>query len=148
MMHMQGLPATMQDSPRYDDVLGEITAYLSERIDAACAAGIQREAIMIDPGIGFGKSLEQNLLLIQSVEQLQTTLQRPLLMGLSRKSFLPLFMGRELPAAQRDAWSHYFHAALAESCAVLRVHDVQGCVDAMRVRALFANNTVLEGHQL
>lgn len=136
MMHMQGLPENMQDNPQYDDVVAEVSEYFEQRMTAAESAGVQRQSIMLDPGIGFGKTLEQNLLLLQASRLFRQTCQRPLLIGLSRKSYLPLFMGKSLPADKRDTWSHYFHAALADACDVLRVHDCSGVIEALRARAV------------
>ena len=137
LMHMQGTPADMQVRPQYADVVEEVSAYLCERMAVAQKHSVKDEAILLDPGIGFGKTLEQNLTLLQSIEQIERRTGRPLLIGLSRKSFLPLFMNRTCEANERDAWSHYFHGALADQCDILRVHDVQGAVETLRVQALF-----------
>ena len=136
MMHMQGLPEHMQENPQYDDVVGEVLDFFEQRMDQAIAAGVARQAIMLDPGIGFGKTLEQNLLLLQATGRIRATCNRPVLIGLSRKSYLPLFMGTELSAQERDPWSHYFHSALAHACDVLRVHDCAGAIAALRARAV------------
>jgi dihydropteroate synthase len=123
LMHMQGTPATMQSEPRYGDVVGEVTSFLAERADAARAAGIAAEAIVLDPGIGFGKTVGQNCRLLRRLDAL-VSLGYPVLVGVSRKSFL----GRLLDG--RDAGGRLFGTAAAVALAVaggaklVRVHDV------------------------
>ena len=87
MMHMQGSPKDMQNNPRYDDVVNDVVAYLQGRIDACVSAGIEREKVMVDPGFGFGKTLEQNLMLLNHLDVFQQ-LRCPLLVGMSRKSMI------------------------------------------------------------
>lgn len=135
LMHMQGTPETMQHNPHYENVVDEICDFFDERISAALDAGIDERLLIIDPGIGFGKTLEQNLCILRSLDIFHRRLQRPLLVGLSRKSFLPKVMGRELDAAQRDHWSHLFHARIANHCEIMRVHDVAGALDARAAAA-------------
>jgi dihydropteroate synthase len=130
LMHMQGTPQTMQTQPRYDDVIDDICIFLEQRMRAAVAAGIDEALIIVDPGIGFGKTTAQNLSILSHLSVFRQRLGRPLLVGLSRKSFLPKVMGRDLPAAERDRWSHLFHAQIADQCEILRVHDVVGARDA------------------
>src|SRR6202012_614901 len=98
LMHMQGEPRTMQDDPRYDDVVSEIKAFFEERIAFALAAGIPEERICLDPGIGFGKTLEHNLELVRRLPEL-VALGRPVLIGFSRKSSLGKILGDQ--AARR-----------------------------------------------
>ena len=137
LMHMQGEPGSMQVAPHYDndDVVAAVAAFLAERRDAALAAGVARERIMLDPGIGFGKTPEHNLALARQQHRL-LQLGCPLLLGWSRKSTLGQLTGR--PVAERVAAS--VAAALAavhRGAAIVRVHDVAETVDALKVwRAL------------
>jgi dihydropteroate synthase len=131
LMHMLGEPKTMQEAPHYEDVVGEVAAFLRERLEAATAAGIEPEALVVDPGIGFGKTLEHNLLLLRHLEAL-TELGRPVLVGPSRKRFIGAILG--LPEEERDegtlgavAW------AAAHGASAVRVHDVRSTVRALRV---------------
>ncbi len=87
LMHIQGEPATMQDAPRYDDVVSQVGGFLRERMEAACASGISEERIVLDPGIGFGKTLEHNLTLLANLSQI-VAIGRPVLLGASRKRFI------------------------------------------------------------
>lgn len=135
LMHMQGDPRTMQADPRYDDVVDDVSAFLEERMQAAASAGVAEDAIMLDPGIGFGKTLAHNRALIQGLPRISERLARPLLLGLSRKSFLTRALGRDLDVPERDRASHVIHALTAPHCAVLRVHDVPGCRDALRLQS-------------
>ncbi len=131
LMHMQGEPGSMQDAPRYDDVVDEVTAFLRQRCEAANAAGIDAERIVIDPGIGFGKRPEQNLALLARQAEL-LKLGQPLMVGWSRKSTLGHITGK--PVGERLAAS--LAAALASAlngARILRVHDVGPTVDALRV---------------
>lgn len=134
LMHMQGTPRTMQAAPTYGDVVDEVIAYLEQRLRAAVAAGVAEAAILLDPGIGFGKTLEHNLALLRALPRMNRTLGRPLVLGVSRKSFLASVSGVALPAQERDAASHIVHAVIAGECALLRVHDVVGAQAALRLR--------------
>jgi dihydropteroate synthase len=130
VMHMQGNPLTMQQSPDYRDVLSELNLYFYDRVEALTQAGVAREAILLDPGIGFGKSVEHNLTLLKHLRQLHADL--PFLVGLSRKSLIGHLTGR--PVEQRLAGS--LGGALASWLAgakVLRVHDVAATKDALTV---------------
>lgn len=123
LMHMLGTPRTMQEDPRYDDVVAEVRDFLVGRARAAEAAGVSREAICIDPGIGFGKKLEHNLALLGAVGELAAT-GYPVLVGASRKSWMTFLLG-DVPMAERDPVSDVAHAlAIAGGAAVIRVHDV------------------------
>jgi dihydropteroate synthase len=130
LMHMQGTPQTMQDDPQYDDILNDINTYFFERIRAAERAGIAREKIALDPGIGFGKTQEHNLTLMANLEQFRGH-DLPLLLGASRKGFLKAITGRDRP--DRLA------GTLAVSCLafprieIVRVHDVAAHRDAVLV---------------
>jgi dihydropteroate synthase len=131
LVHMRGEPRTMQDHPHYDDVVGEVRDHLARRMEAAVAAGVAVDAIVLDPGIGFGKTLEHNLALLAGVPAL-AELGCPVLIGVSRKSMFKRLLGREvderLPASIAAGL-----AAVAHGAAVLRVHDVRATVDALRV---------------
>ena len=132
-MHMQGDPRTMQNAPRYADVVAEVRGFLAERIAACRAAGIAGDAIAIDPGFGFGKNAAHNLALFRSLATF-TTLGVPLLVGLSRKSLVGQLTGR--PVAARLAGSIALAALAAEhGAAIVRAHDVAETVDALRVGA-------------
>jgi dihydropteroate synthase len=136
LMHKRGDPATMQLDTRYDDVVAEVRAYLAARIDAAVAAGIPRERIAIDPGIGFGKTAEGNLRLLRELGAL-AGLGHPVMVGASRKSFIGRLV-RAPDAADRTAGS--IAAALGavqRGAHIVRVHDVAETVQALAVwRAL------------
>lgn len=133
LMHMRGTPRTMQHDPRYDDVVAEVRAALAAALARAVAAGVAERAIILDPGIGFGKTLAHNLALLAALPRL-AELGRPLLLGVSRKSWLGALTGIAEPAA-RDGASHVAHALLARHAALLRVHDVAGARAALRVAA-------------
>lgn len=131
LMHMQNEPRTMQQAPRYQNVLAEVKAFLLERMAACEAAGIGLEKIAVDPGIGFGKTLEHNLALLGGLEQF-TELRQPLLVGLSRKSMFKQMLGRE--TAERVPASLSAAAiAVLMGAAIVRAHDVAATVDAIRV---------------
>ena len=131
LMHMQGEPRTMQASPAYEDVVAEVRRFLDGRVEASVAAGIARERICVDPGIGFGKLPEHNLALLAGLGRLADP-AIPVLVGVSRKSLIGIITGR--PAAERLAGSVAF-AALAASrgAAIIRAHDVAATVDAVKV---------------
>ncbi len=131
LMHMQGTPLTMQQEPHYVDVVAEVAKFLRGATDRARAAGVAAERLVVDPGIGFGKTLEHNLALIRGVPQL-VELGYPVLIGASRKSFLGLITGRS--AADRLAGTiAAITAAMMGGARVVRVHDVAPAVDAARV---------------
>jgi dihydropteroate synthase len=132
VMHMQGDPRTMQLSPRYDDVVAEVRGFFEERLAALVAAGIDPEAICFDPGIGFGKSVEHNLALLRALPELAVG-GRPLLLGVSRKSFIGKVLG-SLDLADR-AWPTVAITARAREAGVMihRVHDVKPNVEAVRM---------------
>jgi dihydropteroate synthase len=131
LMHMQGTPRTMQQNPRYDDVVTEVYDYLAGRIDAAVAAGIPHDHIAIDPGIGFGKTLDHNLSLLRDLARF-ATLGCAVLIGTSRKGFLGTLTGRAV--ADRDVASAVSAlAAIVAGASVARVHDVAAASDALRI---------------
>ncbi len=130
LMHMQGEPRAMQAAPTYGDVVAEVQAFLQTRVDAALAADIARERLLIDPGFGFGKTLEHNTALFHAISQF--TRIAPVLAGVSRKSMLGLITGR--PVEQRLAASiAAAMLAAARGAAILRVHDVGATVDALKI---------------
>jgi dihydropteroate synthase len=132
LMHMQGAPQTMQHEPVYGDVVGEVIAFLRARVDALTAAGIERERICIDPGFGFGKTLEHNLALMQAIGRLRAELALPVLAGVSRKSMIGALTGQ--PVERRAAGSLAGAlAAVAHGARIVRVHDVGDTVDALAV---------------
>ena len=131
LMHMQGEPASMQQRPIYGDVLGEVSRFLQGRAAALQQAGVQHDRVTLDPGIGFGKTVEHNLALLARQREL-LQLGYPLLLGWSRKSSLGALTGR--PVEQRQAASIAAALAVAQHGAkVLRVHDVAATVDALKV---------------
>jgi dihydropteroate synthase len=133
LMHMLGEPRTMQRNPTYVDVVEDIKAFLSERLEYAVAAGIAEQRIMLDPGIGFGKTLEHNLELLRRLDEL-TALGRPIVIGTSRKSFLGRLTGRDVD--QRLAATIATNVLAYERGArIFRVHDVQPIHDALAVTA-------------
>jgi dihydropteroate synthase len=131
LMHMQGKPATMQDAPVYRDVVEEVTAFLAARATSCRAAGIAPERIVLDPGFGFGKTLEHNLALGAALGRI-VALGYPVLVGLSRKGTIGALTGR--PLAERAHGSVAAALALvARGAAIVRVHDVAATVDALKV---------------
>jgi dihydropteroate synthase len=134
LMHMQGEPGTMQVEPRYDDVVAEVAAFLSERAQAAMAAGVAREKIWLDPGVGFGKHMiRHNLPLLAGLGAI-VALGFPVLLGVSRKSFISAVDGGGVPADQRLGGSIAGALAGAQAgVAAVRVHDVRETVQALRV---------------
>jgi len=135
LMHMLGEPRTMQRNPRYDDVVSEVAAFLEERLSFAVEAGIPEERICLDPGIGFGKTLEHNFELIRRLDEL-TALGRPVVVGFSRKSSLGKLLGD--PEAVTGTTAASVGAAVAayeRGATILRVHDVREHVEALTVAA-------------
>jgi dihydropteroate synthase len=131
LMHMQGTPKTMQIQPVYDDVVAEVRAFLGERMIVAQAYGVPAESIILDPGIGFGKRVEDNLALLNAVDSL-ADLGRPVLLGVSRKAFI----GKILNAPPQDRLEGTIGAAvvgLVRGAHILRVHDVRSVGRAARV---------------
>ncbi|MCI0634353.1 MAG: dihydropteroate synthase [Actinobacteria bacterium] len=131
LMHMQGDPKTMQESPYYDDVVAEVREFLRERVEAAEFAGIDPERIAIDPGIGFGKALGHNLELLHRIDEL-LDLGRPVLVGPSRKRFIGTLL--DLPEGERvEGTAGAVAWAVARGVHVVRVHDVKEIVRVVRV---------------
>ncbi|SFB85900.1 dihydropteroate synthase [Massilia yuzhufengensis] len=132
VMHMQATPQDMQDAPAYADVVGEVIAFLNARVSAMAAAGIARERICIDPGFGFGKTVEHNYALLRGLARIRDEVGLPLLAGLSRKSMIGAVTGR--PVEQRIAGSVAGAlAAVTHGARIVRVHDVADTVDALKV---------------
>ncbi|WP_206199297.1 dihydropteroate synthase [Parasulfuritortus cantonensis] len=131
IMHMQGEPRSMQVAPRYDDVVAEVEAFLADRIAAAEAAGIARARLWIDPGFGFGKSLEHNLALLRALPRLARL--APVLAGLSRKRMIGALTGREVPADRVAGSVAAALRAVENGAGIVRVHDVAETVDALKV---------------
>jgi dihydropteroate synthase len=131
LMHMRGEPRTMQRDPRYRDVSGEVAAFLEERLGFAVAAGIPEQRICLDPGIGFGKTLEQNFELVRRLDLL-LALGRPILVGFSRKSSLGRLLGdRDATTGTTAASLGAAIAAYERGASILRVHDVREHVEAL-----------------
>jgi dihydropteroate synthase len=138
LMHMQGKPRTMQVDPRYDDVAAEVASFLEERMAFAVAHGVREERICLDPGIGFGKTVEHNVELLRRLDVL-LALGRPVLIGFSRKSSLGKLAGD--PAATTGPLGASVAAAVAayeRGATILRVHDVREHVDALAVAQALA----------
>ena len=131
LMHMQGLPKTMQEDPRYDDVVGEVLAFLEQRMEWAIEHGVREEQIAVDPGIGFGKTVEHNLLLLKHLHRF-TELGRPVVLGASRKNFLGELLQVE-PAARAVGTAATTVMGALAGAAIFRVHDVKPNREALRV---------------
>lgn len=131
LMHMQGLPKTMQDDPHYDDVVDDVCAFLEERLHFAVAHGVREEQIVLDPGIGFGKTAEHNLQLLRRLDRV-AALGRPVLLGTSRKRFLGAILGVE-PRERIVGTVATTTLGVLLGAAIVRVHDVQPNFEALRV---------------
>jgi len=132
VMHMQSTPATMQHNPLYADVVADVITFLRGRVDALLASGIARNRICVDPGFGFGKTLEHNYALLRATRRIERELGLPVLAGLSRKSMIGAVTGR--PVEQRLAGSLAGAlAAVAHGASIVRVHDVAETVDALKI---------------
>lgn len=131
IMHMRGTPRTMQDAPRYDDVVSNVTDYLRRRIEALVTRGIGEDAICVDPGIGFGKTVDHNLELLAGLDALRG-LGRPVLVGLSRKSFIGRMTGRDVEDRMPGSVAMLSYCVL-RGVDVVRVHDVRESADAINL---------------
>ncbi len=129
LMHMQGEPRTMQDAPHYDDVVGEVKRFLADRVLSCQMAGIDKKRIVIDPGFGFGKSLEHNLALLAQLGQF-ASIEAPLLVGLSRKRMIGAITGREMDQRVAGSAAAALLAVERGAC-IVRVHDVAATRDAL-----------------
>ena len=135
LMHAQGLPQTMQDDPRYGDVVEEVRAYLAGRMEAAATAGVAREKLIVDPGVGFGKTLAHNLELLANIAAIKA-LGRPVLVGASRKSFIgKLVPDAAAPDTRLGGSLAAAMAALAGGADIVRVHDVAQTRQAISVHS-------------
>lgn len=132
LMHMQGEPRSMQQAPQYEDVVGEVHRFLAERIFACEMAGIERKQIVVDPGFGFGKTLEHNLQLLAQLPRF-ASLGVPLLAGLSRKRSIGEITGRDAPQERLHGSLAAHLLAVERGAAMVRVHDVAATVDALKV---------------
>lgn len=137
LMHMQGDPRTMQDAPHYEDVVDEVVAFLAERLEAAVTAGIREDQICLDPGIGFGKTPEQNVTLLRNLDRL-VALGRPIFVGLSRKSTLARIVRGNGRVATDAASVGAAVAAFGAGASIFRAHDVPSHVEALTVAAALA----------
>jgi dihydropteroate synthase len=131
LMHMQGIPKNMQNSPSYDHVINDIRVFFQQRIDTCISAGIARERLILDPGFGFGKTLEQNFYLLANLSKFNQ-LGLPLLVGLSRKSMIGNLLNREVERRLAGSLATAIIAA-QQGAHIIRVHDVQETVDALKV---------------
>jgi dihydropteroate synthase len=131
LMHMQGEPRTMQDDPRYDDVVGDVHRFLTDRLFACQLAGIDKRKILVDPGFGFGKTLEHNLLLLRHLKRFAEI--APVVAGLSRKSTIGRLTGRENPADRAAGSAAAALIAVQNGASIVRVHDVAITRDALAV---------------
>ena len=130
LMHIQGTPQTMQQNPQYQDVVSEVIEFLQQQVDRCLMAGIPAERMCVDPGIGFGKTAAHNLELLTAVSRMQRELQRPVLIGHSRKRFLSKILGRSVE--EREAGTIGVSIALAEQGVdILRIHDVRSVRDGL-----------------
>jgi dihydropteroate synthase len=125
LMHMQGSPRTMQVEPHYHSLFSEIIAFLEERIQFACTGGVSRKRIIVDPGIGFGKTVEHNLLLIKHLDAL-ASLGLPILLGTSRKSFIGAVLDKEVTEREPGTWATVC-AGIIKGAHIIRVHEVATC---------------------
>jgi dihydropteroate synthase len=147
LMHMQGEPRTMQVAPRYDDVVGEVAAFLEDRLAVAVAGGIPEDHVCLDPGIGFGKTPDQNLALIRGLERL-CRIGRPVLVGLSRKSTLArVLAARDVgdPSGNVGSGAASVGAAVAafdRGASIFRAHDVAAHVEALAAAAAIERGSV------
>lgn len=135
LMHMQGLPENMQDSPDYQDVVGEVARYLQARADACLAQNIAPERITLDPGFGFGKTLAHNIALMQHLPELSSSHDLPLFVGVSRKRMIGELLQRDEPTERVSGSVAAALFAAEQGAKIIRVHDVKETVDAFKVWA-------------
>ncbi|HEZ1581110.1 TPA: dihydropteroate synthase [Neisseria meningitidis] len=132
LMHMRGLPETMQDNPKYQDVVGEVARYLKTRSETCVAAGIAPQRITLDPGFGFGKNLQHNIALMRHLPELMAETGLPLLIGVSRKRMIGELTGETDAAARVHGSVAAALAAVARGAKIVRVHDVKATADALK----------------
>ncbi|WP_118824059.1 dihydropteroate synthase [Neisseria meningitidis] len=133
LMHMQGLPKNMQINPKYQDVVGEVARYLKTRSETCVAAGIAPQRITLDPGFGFGKTLQHNIALMRHLPELMAETGLPLLIGVSRKSMIGELTGETDAAARVHGSVAAALASVARGAQIVRVHDVKATADALKV---------------
>ena len=134
LMHMLGEPRTMQESPRYEDVVSEVKAFLEERLAFAVAEGVEEELVWLDPGVGFGKTVEHNLELLRRLDEI-VAIGRPVVVGTSRKSFLGKLTGGKTEGERLPGTIATNVLALERGASIFRVHDVAPVADALAVAA-------------
>lgn len=132
LMHIKGTPADMQNNPEYSNVIDEIKEYFNERIDFAVSRGIKREKIIIDPGIGFGKRVQDNTDIIKNLDQFME-FELPVLIGISRKSFLGKISGEEDPVMREAETITANIISIMKGASVIRVHNVKNCVKSIKI---------------
>jgi dihydropteroate synthase len=143
LMHMLGEPRTMQEDPRYDDVVSEVKAFLEERLAFAVSEGIDEHSVWLDPGIGFGKTVEHNLELLRRLDEI-VAIGRPVVVGTSRKSFLGKLAGGRDEGERLPGTIATNVLALERGASVFRVHDVAPNADALAVAAATVRSDVGE----
>lgn len=143
LMHMKGMPDHMQDKPVYEDLLGEITAFLRDALERARQGGVRTEMTIVDPGIGFGKTFDHNLEIIKELKKLQS-IERPILIGPSRKAFIGHILKKE--ATQRETGTMAtLAAAVMNGAHIVRAHDVKKAVETVRIIDAVRRGKVQEG---
>ncbi len=142
LMHMQGQPGTMQREPRYQDVVSDVIGFLRDRVDACLAAGIDRGRLIVDPGFGFGKSMDHNYQMLGNIERFKV-LDLPILIGVSRKSMLGVLVDR-LPVDRLSAGIAAATVAVWQGAGIVRTHDVGATVDALKVCLAAQSGKVVE----
>jgi len=144
LMHMQGEPGTMQDDPRYDDVVGEVHRFLAERVFACEMAGIDKRRVLVDPGFGFGKTLEHNLALLRALERFRD-LAAGVFVGVSRKAMIGAMTGRQGGADRAAGSAAAALVAVQRGAMIVRVHDVAATRDALAVwQAVHAGDALVK----
>ena len=141
VMHMQGEPRTMQRAPHYDDVTREVAEFLCARLDAARAAGVRADALLADPGIGFGKTMVHNLELLARLADLEAAVGVPIVVGASRKTFLGTLTGDDLPSDRDDATLATTVWSFTQGARIVRVHDVATSARVARFLAVMNSAT-------
>ena len=132
LMHIKGTPADMQNNPEYSNVVNDIKGYFNERIDFAVSKGIKREKIIIDPGIGFGKRIQDNIDIIKNLDKFRE-FELPVLIGLSRKSFLGKISGEKDPGKREAETITANILSILKGASVIRVHNVKNCVKSIKI---------------
>lgn len=131
LMHMQGTPSTMQDNPVYDDLIPEIVAFLRDAMDRAVKGGISRDMLIVDPGIGFGKTFDHNLIILRDLPRL-SSLERPILLGTSRKAFIGHILGKQVQERETGSMAT-IAAGVMKGANIVRVHNVKKSVETVKI---------------